>query len=172
MWKYTPTGATIREGKAWTDVDGIQHPANWYVWSLERKTEMGLVEIVYETPPDSRLYHWSQNPDGTITKTAKALDDVATEDSERPTRGVKFTQIALVKTQQGSILAQTDWAYTRFADIGVAVPAEIKTYRDAVRAAAAAQVAAINGATTIEEMATVLASEVMQWPIGPSANSA
>jgi hypothetical protein len=79
---------------------------------------------------------------------------------------VKSAQIALVKTQQGSILVQTDWAYTRLADIGVAVPAEIKTYRDAVRAAAAAMIAAIDGATTIEEMATVLASEVMQWPTG------
>jgi len=154
MWNYTPTGATIRDDQAWTDVDGIQHPANWYVWPLERKTEMGLVEIVVETPPDSRLYHWGQNPDGTITKTAKDLDDV------------KSAQIALVKTQQGSILVQTDWAYTRLADIGVAVPAEIKSYRDAVRAAAAAMIAAINGATTTDEMATVLASEVMQWPTG------
>lgn len=154
MWNYTPTGATIREGKAWTDVGGIQHPANWNVWPLERKTEMGLTEIVYEAPPDSRLYHWGQNPDGTITKTAKDLNDV------------KSAQVALAKTQQGSILVQTDWAYTRLVDIGVAVPAEIKSYRDAVRAAAAAMVAAINGATTTDEMATVLASEVMQWPTG------
>jgi hypothetical protein len=79
MWLYQPTGASIREGKAWTDVDGIQHPANWYVWSLERKTEMGLTEIIYEAPPDSRLYHWGQNPDGTITKTAKDLDECKSE---------------------------------------------------------------------------------------------
>lgn len=165
MWKYTPTGATIRDDQAWTDVDGAQHPANWYMWPIEQKTAMGLVEIVYEAPPDSRLYHWGQNPDGTITKTPKDLDDVATDDSERPTRGVKFALISQVKSTQGSILTQTDWAYTRFADIGVAVPVEIKTYRDAVRAAATAQIAAINGATTTEEMAAVLASEVMQWPI-------
>ena len=154
MWKYTPTGATIRDDQAWTDVDGIQHPANWYVWPIEQKTAMGLVEIVAETPPDSRLYYWSQNPDGTITKTPKDLADV------------KAVQIALVKTQQGTILAQTDWAYTRLADIDKAVPEPIKTYRDAVRAAAAAMVAAINGATTTDEMAAVLASEVMKWPTG------
>jgi len=79
---------------------------------------------------------------------------------------VKSAQIALVKTQQGLILVQTDWAYTRLADIGGAVPAEIKSYRDAVRAAAAAMVAAIKGATTTDEMSTILASEVMQWPTG------
>ena len=152
MWQYTPTGALIRDDQAWTDIDGIQHPANWYVWSAEAKAALGLVEIVTETPPDSRLYHWSQNPDGTITKTPKDLADV------------KAAQVALVKTQQGSILSQTDWAYVRLADIGVAVPEPIKTYRDAVRAAAATMVAAINGATTTDEMAVVLASEVMQWP--------
>ena len=154
MWKYTPTGAVIRDDQAWTDVDGIQHPANWYMWPIEQKTAMGLVEIVFETPPDSRLYFWGQNPDGTITKTPKDLDDV------------KSAQVALVKTQQGAILVQTDWAYTRLADIDKAVPEPIKTYRDAVRAAAAAMVAAINGATTTDEMATVFASEVMQWPTG------
>ena len=156
MWKYTPTGATIRDDQAWTDVDGIQHPANWYMWPIEQKTAMGLVEIVYEAPPDSRLYFWGQNPDGTITKTPKNLD------------GVKSAQIAIVKTQQGSILAQTDWAYVRLADIGVSVPEAIKTYRDAVRAAAAAMEAEINGATTTDEMAVVLASEGMQWPVDAS----
>ena len=33
-------------------------------------------------------------------------------------------------------------------------------------AAAAAMVAAINGATTTDEMATVFASEIMKWPTG------
>ena len=94
-----------------------------------------------------------KNPDGTITKTPKNLD------------GVKSAQIAIVKTQQGSILAQTDWAYVRLADIGVSVPEAIKTYRDAVRAAAAAMEVAINDATTTDEMAVVLASEIMQWPV-------
>jgi hypothetical protein len=36
----------------------------------------------------------------------------------------------------------------------------------AVAGAAAAMVAAIKGATTTDEMSTVLASEVMQWPTG------
>jgi hypothetical protein len=54
----------------------VQHPANWHVWSATEKAAAGLVEIVEQTPPDSRLYKWSQNSDGTITSTAKSLDDV------------------------------------------------------------------------------------------------
>jgi hypothetical protein len=154
MFKHTPTGKTIIYGEAWSDENGTQHPGNWNIWLKEERLAHGIVEIIEETPPDSRLYDWGQNPDGTITKTPKDLDDV------------KSAQVALVKTQQGAILAQTDWAYTRLADIDKAVPEPIKTYRDAVRAAAAAMVAAINGATTTDAMATVFASEIMKWPTG------
>lgn len=153
MWKYTPTGASIREGKAWTDVDGIQHPANWNVWSAEAKAAMGLTEIVYETPPDSRLYHWGQNPDGTITKTPKNLDDV------------KAAMVKEIKNQLRSLLLDTDWEIVRKADNGRPVNNATKAHRDALRDSCDAKEAAINGATTTDEMATVLASEVMQWPV-------
>ena len=68
MWKYHVQ--TIKEGKTWTDLSGVQHPANWLIWPKEHKESLGLVEIIPESPPDSRLYKWSQNSDGTITKIA------------------------------------------------------------------------------------------------------
>jgi hypothetical protein len=74
MWKYN--GRHIREGKAWTDANGIQHPANWHVWTEQEKEAIGLTWITLDTPPDSRLYNWNQNSDGTITSTAKAIEDV------------------------------------------------------------------------------------------------
>jgi hypothetical protein len=52
------------------------------------------------------------------------------------TPGLKSQWIARTKETQGSLLAQTDWAYIRKADTGIAVPAEIQTYRDEVRLAA------------------------------------
>jgi hypothetical protein len=53
--------------------NGIQHPANWHVWTRQEKEAIGMVEIIEQTPPDSRFYNWSQNPDGTITSTPKEL---------------------------------------------------------------------------------------------------
>jgi hypothetical protein len=153
MFRHTPTGQTLTQNISWVDEFGTQHPGNWAIWDQETLTRHGVVEIVEETPPNGAFFTWTQNPDGTLNITPKNLD------------GVKSAQIALVKTQQGSILAQTDWAYVRLADIGVSVPEAIKTYRDAVRAAAAAMEAEINGATTTDEMAVVLASEGMQWPV-------
>jgi len=65
-WKYS--GRIIRAGKAWTDSDQIQHPANWTLWDDTTKAAKGLV---WEDDPasfDGRFY-WSAG-------VAKALDDV------------------------------------------------------------------------------------------------
>ena len=64
MWRYNEK--TLKEGVAWTDLSGVQHPANWHIWSKQYKESLGLVEIIPQTPPDSRLYYWSQNSNGII----------------------------------------------------------------------------------------------------------
>ena len=69
-------GKTIRPGKAWTDQTGVQHPASWHTWSAAEIAEHGITEIVQQPHLDSRLYNWSYNADGTVSSTAKALDDV------------------------------------------------------------------------------------------------
>jgi hypothetical protein len=141
----------------------IQHPSNWHIWSAEEKASKGIVEIVLENPPDSRFYRWSQNTDGTINKTAKDLDDVNTVDrdgnpvldedgKQHVTKGVKSSLKESVNSQQGSLLIQTDWMYIRKVDKAVEIPAHIQTYRDSVRVQGDAMKAAIDGATTTEEM--------------------
>ena len=156
-------GQNIRPGKAWTDGNGIQHPANWHVWSAEEKAERGITEIVQQPSPDSRLYHWGYNDDGTITSTAKSLDDVnavdengdpIVEDGEQVvTPGVKSNLIAEVKAQQGSLLSQTDWAVIRNADTGTAVPDNIATYRAAIRSKATEMETAIDNAADTDAIA-------------------
>jgi hypothetical protein len=68
-------GKTIRPGKSWTDDNGITHPKNWHIWSAAEKAERGITEIVQQPHPDSRLYTWSYNDDGTVNSTPKALED-------------------------------------------------------------------------------------------------
>jgi len=43
MWTYT--GKRIKEGRAWTDNNGIQHPTNWASWSDVEKRARGLVWV-------------------------------------------------------------------------------------------------------------------------------
>ena len=146
---------TITPGKAWTASDGTQHPSNWHLWGSEDRKKWAVTEIVEDTPPDSRLYKWSMDSDGKITSTAKALDDV------------KSTLKNEVKKQQGSFLSQTDWAYIRHYDTGTDVPANIETWRNAIRAKATEMENAIDNATDTDAIAALL----MSFDMDAEANS-
>ena len=165
MWKYS--GRTIKEHKAWADDNGITHPKNWHIWSPSDKAAAGLTEVTPETPPDSRLYRWGYQADGvTISKTAKSMTDVNevkgngdplldSDGNQVVTLGVKSELKAEVKSRQGSLLAQTDWAVVRKADNGTAIPSNIQTYRDAIRTKATAMESAIDGAANTDAVAAL-----------------
>ena len=150
MWKYGTK--TIRQGKGWSDNNGVRHPSNWHIWSTEEKAKYNLKEVIEDTPPDSRLYYWSQDSDGKITSTAKALND------SEGVVGIKTTLKNEVKVQQGSLLSQTDWAYIRHYDTGTDVPAKIETWRNAIRAKATEMENAIDNATDTDAVAALFVS--------------
>ena len=141
MWQYN--GQTIREGRAWVGEGGIQNSPQWHLWSLNEKKAAGLTEVTPETPPDSRLYRWTQNPDGTINKTARPINDV------------KAHLKGEVKQQQKSLLGETDWSIIRKTDTGASVPSSIQAWRDAIREKATAMENAIDGAADTDAMAAL-----------------
>ena len=160
MFKYK--SKKIFPGKGWSDDEGYQHPGNWNIWSDDEKKAKGIVELIPDTPPDSRLYDWSgPDIDGKITSTAKALDD------SEGVVGLKTTLKNGVKDQQGSLLSQTDWAYIRHYDSGTDVPANIETWRNAIRAKATEMENAIDNATDTDAVAALL----MSWDENAEANS-
>ena len=174
MWKYN--SKTIQEGRAWIGVAGIQNSPQWHLWTVEEKEAAGLEEFTPERPPDSRLYTWSQNADGTIDSMPKALDDVLMGSGEGTpvldadgnqcvAVGVKSTLKLQVKEEQGQLLSETDWAVIRRADTGTEVPADIQTWRDAIRAKANEMEAAIDGAANTAAFAALFeAGALTDWP--------
>jgi hypothetical protein len=60
-----------------------------------------------------------------------------------------------VRSQQGSLLSQTDWALVRFVDTTVAVPVNIQTWRNAIRAKATEMEAAIAAAADTDAVAAL-----------------
>ena len=166
-------GQTIRPGKAWTDQNGVTHPASWHTYSAERKTELGITEIVQQPHPNSVLYNWGYNDDGTVTSTAKPLDDINEVDENGDplldddgvqvvTKGVKSNLIANVKSQQGALLAETDWAVIRNADTGDAIPANIATYRADIRSKATAMETAITDAADTDAVAALFVTYTVE----------
>lgn len=116
MWKYN--GKSIVAGYSWVDTDGITHPSNWNVWPESKKVSMGLVWEVPVNPVDSRFYS-GRDSDGNAVE--KELDVV------------KSDAINVVNTTCKNKLSETDWYITRKTEKNIDVPAEITTYRDAVR---------------------------------------
>jgi hypothetical protein len=167
-------GKTIRPGKSWTDDNGITHPKNWHIWSAAEKAERGITEIVQQPHPDSRLYTWSYNDDGTVNSTPKALEDTPDVDKngvpvidpdtfvQLSTPGVKSNLIAEVKAQQGALLAQSDWAVIRKADTNIEVPANIQTWRNEIRLAAAAMEDQITQAATTDAVAALFLTYTLE----------
>ena len=150
MWKYG--NRTIRPGKGWVDDNKVRHPSNWHIWSAEEKAKYNITEVVEDRPPDSRLYLWSKDSDGKITSTPKPLDD------SEGVVGLKTTMKNEVKDQQGSLLSQTDWVYIRHYDTGTDVPANIETWRNAIRAKATEMENAIDNSTDTDAIAALLMS--------------
>ena len=153
MWTYL--GRVIKQGRAWTDAEGTQHPAQWNRWTDEEKAAKGLVwnQDLQPVPFDNRFY-WSAG-------VPKALDDVNEVDEDgNPvldengvqivTKGLKSNAIAQVKVTAGSLLSATDWMVTRQAETGTAIPSAVSDYRTAVRTASETIETAIQGVTTLE----------------------
>jgi len=153
MWTYL--GRVIKQGRAWTDAEGVQHPAQWNRWTDEEKAAKGLVwdESLQPVPFDNRFY-WSAG-------VPKALDDVNEVDEDgNPvldangvqivTKGLKTNAIAQVKATAGGLLQPTDWMVTRQAETATAIPSAVSDYRTAVRAASETIETAITGAADLD----------------------
>ena len=150
MFKYK--NKVITPGRGWKNDEGVRHPRNWNIWSSTEKKERGVVEIIPDTPPDSRLYDWSgPDIDGKITSTAKDLDDSGSGDTF--VMGLKSTMKNDIKAQQGSLLSQTDWAYIRHYDTGTDVPANTETWRNAIRTKATEMEDALAACSNVEDIA-------------------
>ena len=145
MW--TLNNRVIREGRSFIDDNSVKHPASWGTYEASYKASIGLVEVTVEAKPDERFY-WVTGPDitGAYTSVERELEDRNEVDEngdplldadgvQMVTLGLKSQWISQTKQTQGSILSQTDWAYTRKQDTGVDVPADIQQYRNEVRLA-------------------------------------
>ena len=178
---YKLNGKTLRVGRAFT-VGDTQYPANWLQLSTEaEKTAIG---ITWEDDPvrhDDR-YYWNgdiNNPKALEDKEevdedgnplyVQVLDNtdpdnpVMVDSDERlVTRGLKYNHTQQVKQTANTLLNPTDWYYVRNVEVGTEVPANVVSYRAAVRAECDRLEAAIVAVTTVEDLINILNGT--NWP--------
>ena len=174
---YTrPKGLTIGE---------VNYPSNIFMlWTSSELEAIGIYEIVIDNSNfKSQEYYINTNQtfafaDGTVTAsygtaTARAIADV-TNDDDTVTPGLKTNYKAVINSQAGGLLQDTDWMVVRAAEGGTAVPSDITTWRAAVRTKANAMQVQIDGAADVDALAALYAyvntgteeSPVMERPLG------
>jgi hypothetical protein len=180
-------GKRLTPGNAF-EHNGIQYPANWLNFaSLAEKEAIGIEEVAEQSRPNDEYYWVTDNNDGTFSSTAKLLNDreevdennnpmwvkvLDNSDPENPqmvdssvrlvTKGLKSNKVAQIKATANSLLSNTDWMVIRKAERDVAIPSVTVTYRAAVITEATRLETAINAATTVEALITVVQSQ--NWP--------
>ena len=162
MFLYNAT-TPIKPGKGWTDVNGVRHPKNWNIWSDDHKASMNITEVILDARPDGKFYNWIDKGLGGVSNiTARNLDD--TGSGNELVLGLKSKEKIKVKATQSSLLTQTDWAVIRKVDTDVDVPANIATWRAAIRTKATAIEDAIDAVADIEALIALLLSDTFNWP--------
>lgn len=131
------------------ETGGIKYPANWLRLSTpEEREAIGIAEVVEQPRPDDRFYWVTDNGDGTYTAIPKPVPDV------------QKVLVEQLNSYAYTTLLQTDWMVVRMAETQEPVPADITTYRAAVRTAFETNKAAVMACTTVEELQALTFS----WP--------
>jgi len=127
------------------------------IWTDTQRKELGILPIVISGSHLNTKYYIEHNHSDAIAgdgnsvirtigvKAAdRALEDVDAVDEDGNalldrdgvqviTRGLKYNAIQKVKAQQKGYLEETDWYIIRKADAGTAIPANVQTWRNAIR---------------------------------------
>jgi len=143
-WK-TADGTYLKEGRGWTDSDGIKHPTNWMIWSEDYKKN--TMNLTWEEPlgPFNGFYYYGWNSDGDALL-------------PKPVADLKTILVSQAKQTSASLLTPSDWYVVRKTETDVAVPAEITAYRTAVRTNYASLKTAINDASDIAGLQSIYTS--------------
>lgn len=162
-------------------------------WSTAQLEANGIYEVVYDNTnlKDSRFYNNGAESftfaNDTVTASyaaavGKSLDDVNETDQDGNavldedgnqvvTPGLKSNEKNQIKAQAAGLLQSTDWYIIRNAESSTAVPANVSTFRTAVRTKSNEMEALIDGAATVEALEALFtyttgAEDVVSRPLG------
>ena len=162
-------------------------------WDAAQRAANGIYEVEYNTAnlKDTRFYingaeSFTFANDKVIASYApaigKSLVDInAVDENNQPvldeagnqvvTPGLKTIEKKQIKAQAAGLLQSTDWYVVRKAEAGTEIPAEVATYRTAVRAKSNEMEVAIDGAASVEALEALFtytkgANDVSSRPLG------
>ena len=144
-------GKPLSPDVAFTDVNGIQHPANWLrLASPEERAEAGITEVPDPAPYDQRFY-WGPS--------------LPKDHAQLVEQWVQQT-----RTTANTLLAPTDWIIIREADNGKVADPVLKTWREDIRLATGVKVGVIRDTLDTDDLAAyITGANYPVWPADPYA---
>ena len=131
MWTKVTGGQVERVISSPTNitVDDVTHPKSIFTkWTKPELKNIGIYP--YREDSVDYRYHYS----GAVTYTVGADEVVGSyTETDRDVAELKEDMISQTRSLASSILARDDWMSIRAAEGGTAIPANIKTYRAAIR---------------------------------------
>ena len=173
-WKHN--NKTIKAGKAWSDKDGVQHPANWMIWTDPEKKAKGLTwEDEPDTSFDNRFYY-SKGVEKSLTDILvtdengeKVIDPMTGKQMVQI--GLKTQYIAQTKQTANDLMSSSDWMIIRNAEKSTAIPEATTKFRDSVRTKCAEIETAINACSSLAQFMKLFEAEKLgdnppmyDWP--------
>ena len=132
--------------------DSIQYPANWCnLSSPEEKAAIGMVDVIYGTAADDKYYWISQ--DAPVYKDGVVAIDYTSTPKDLFT--CQMNAVSAVQAQAYSILIPSDWRVVKGYETKSAISPAWNTWRQDIRTQCDAQVIAINGCTTVDQLAAL-----------------
>jgi len=169
MWALVKADQVIRiiNGPKAVTIEDVNHPATIFrSWTAEELKAIGLYPYS-EQSTDTAFYKYSNSSyeigaDAVKqvwgNETAKDMDDITV--GEDTVLGLKSVWVNSTKSSSHSKLSSTDWYVTRLAEETTAVPSDVSTYRDAVRAACNTIETAINACADVDALKAMFVTPV------------
>lgn len=147
-------GKPLSPDVAFTDINGIQRPANFLRLATPEEREAAGVTEVPDPPTWDQRFYWGYDADGQL---------IPKDHTQLVEQWCDQT-----RTTAGTLLQPTDWMVIREADNGVVMPQEVKDRRQEIRLLSGDKITAIQATTTTEELAAYVTSgEYSRWEPEP-----
>ena len=164
---YFLNGTQLRVGKSFRSSDGTWYPNTFLRNATQaEKDALGITWQPDPIPVDTRFY-WDHDVPKRLEDEPvvdENGDPVLDEDGVQLINyGLKSDWIRQEKGTAGSLLAPSDWYVTRKAEAGTEIPADVATYRTAVRTVSGQREAEISAAATFETFVALVTNQPKVW---------
>jgi len=156
MWALIQNNAIVRtfnRPKPIT-IDNIQHPRTIFnLWSEEELNKIGIYTV------QKNITSFNSKTQKQLSSSTVFENNMVVESNvvvDRPLDEIKQSLNTDVSNTLANYLSETDWYYIRKLDKDIAIPSAIQTWRNELRNNALSMETAINNASNVNEITTLL----------------